>query len=127
MLGWLSGSRQIEVAASNTVDVPSRLPSELRAEHATLAAAPDFAAQFRCEFQNRPDDDSDSLVEHLCRESKFVIPPLGGRSFDTGIPLEDGTTNDLPETLQSLLVELTNHGVPDDLAQELLLRLRISL
>ena len=127
MLGWLSGSRQIEVAASNTVEVPSRLPAEL-----ALAAQPptalgesfeqDFAAQFRREFKSRLDD-SDSLVEDLCRDSDamFVVPPSGGR------PAKAGTTNTLPEPLQSLLAELAAGGVPDDLAREFVLRLRLTL
>ena len=34
LLGWLSGARHIEVAASNEVNVPSRLPKREAVDHA---------------------------------------------------------------------------------------------
>src|SRR5437868_4156219 len=89
LLRWLAVGREIEVTASNTVEVPSRLPAELAEElqfagpgsrngaegvpynaHGEIPQAheQDFGAQFRRDLK-RNVPELDSMVEDLCRES----------------------------------------------------------
>ena len=70
MLRWLAG-RQIEVTASATIKVPSRLPPPA----APIAAKPlppadydDFRAKYRADLKGG-ETEVDSLVEHLSLEA----------------------------------------------------------
>jgi flagellar biosynthesis protein FlhF len=112
--GWLRGARQIEVTASAGVNVPSRLPPRLQAEAAApamrAAAAPPTpppatAPVFPEEVKGQLTD-LQSMLQDLCRQSR-----RGGQS-------------DLPETLFRLFTDLIEADLGEDLARELVDRVR---
>jgi flagellar biosynthesis protein FlhF len=123
---WLTGGRQIEVVASAGVNVPSRFappptrPAEpLRAELPQRTSpddppAPrlmasgeliDYGARFREQLQ-RETSDLHSLVEELSRRH------------------EQSPLPDLPEGLFRLFTELIDAEIGEDMARELIGRLR---
>ncbi len=119
LLGWLSGVRQIEVMASTEVNVPSRLAKREPALEAALAApapavsaresSPGFEwaakAMFRDELKGQLNE-LHSLVEDLCRRSRYA-------------PQQDWS-----DGLFRLYAELIEAEVAEDLARELIDRLR---
>ena len=109
-LRWLRGGRHIEVTASLDVAVPSRLPARLtesaRSEDAhTDAATFDYRQKFREELKDQITD-LQSMVEDLCRRS------------------QRSTTHELPESLFRLFTDLIEADVGEDLARELVERIR---
>ncbi|MDA1054992.1 MAG: flagellar biosynthesis protein FlhF [Planctomycetota bacterium] len=114
MLRWISG-RQIEVTASATVNVPSRLPappSTLAPPNTTKPLPPadydDFRARYRADLKGTATD-SDSLVEHLSLESART------------------DKHELPEALFQLFTDLIDAEVSEEVARELLERVRTGL
>ena len=110
LLSWIPGLRQIEVTASKEVNVPSRLSQATRPS-ATKAAPPlewEGRAIFRGELKGRLDQ-LHSLVEDLCRRSRHQ--PQGEWS----------------DSLFRLFAELIEAEVGEDLARELVERLRREL
>ena len=143
LLGWLPGSRHIEVTASNQVTVPSRLPSRMQREpvaaqrppadlkpidntpesfgglaslglaggHARRtnpaeSAAEDEARQkFRAELRGQLTD-LQSMVEDLCKRS------------------QRSAAHDLPESLFRLYTDLIEAEVNEDVARDLVERVR---
>ena len=119
LLGWLSGVRQIEVMASTEVNVPSRLAKREPALEPALAApapaasaresSPGFEwaakAMFRDELKGQLNE-LHSLVEDLCRRSRYA-------------PQQDWS-----DGLFRLYAELIEAEVAEDLARELIDRLR---
>lgn len=128
--GWLRGRRRIEVTASAGVNVPSRLPgtpsrlaertdTTLGPEFLPRSAAPSGAlaatvADLRCpqtpaglsdEVRGRLSE-LQTMVRQLCRQT-----PWGGQ-------------RDLPETLFRLFTDLIEADVDEDLARELIDRVR---
>lgn len=114
LLRWLAVGREIEVTASNTVEVPSRLPAELAGELqlADVASAEslvpqaheqDFGAQFRRNLK-RTTPELDSMIEDLCREN------------------DRAAAYHLPEPLYCLMRELLDAEVPEEIARELVTR-----
>ncbi|MHB0955750.1 MAG: flagellar biosynthesis protein FlhF [Pirellulaceae bacterium] len=121
----LTGVRQIEVTASATVHVPSRFgetaePDPLAraarsdrrpagtsdvAQHIPPAHEQDFRAQFRNDLKCQLDG-LQSMVEDLCRRKG---PPAGP---------------DMPESLFHLFTDLIDAEVSEELARELVDRLR---
>ncbi len=125
LLGWLSGRRQIEVTASADVNVPSRFQADERHPHPadTLqsaaclgsTSAPTVPASPHCRLQDQPElspqvqgqlTDLQSMVKELCRRSQH-----------------DGR-HDLPEELFRLFAELLDVDLGEDLARELVQRIR---
>ncbi len=125
-LRWLFGGRQIEVTASASVNVPSRLPasakqpaadeipsgaevsslpeaSQTRRSHLPPAHEQDYRAKFRADLKNELGD-LQSMVEDLCRESR--------RS----------SRRELPESLFRLYTDLIDAEVSEELARELIER-----
>jgi len=108
---WLPGLRQIEVTASNEVNVPSRLPR--REEPSAAPANREFApgieweakSKFRDELKGRLDE-LHSLVEDLCRQSR-----RGGPS-------------DWSNELFQLFTDLIDADVDEELARELVEQVR---
>ena len=119
MLRWLAG-RQIEVTASATIKVPSRLPPPA----APIAAKPlppadydDFRAKYRADLKGG-ETEVDSLVEHLSLEAapaaaaeraKFKASGQYRASRDLVDAVKNGTVElkkldrkELPEELQKL-------------------------
>jgi len=125
LLGWLTGRRQIEVTASADVNVPSRLPARHRPECAAAAlqgstcrqgtSAPAAADTPRPRIQDPPEfsqevqgqlSDLQSMVKELCRRS------------------QRNHRQDLPEELFRLFAELLDADLGEDLARELVERIR---
>lgn len=122
---WFSAGR-IEVMASTGVNVPSRMPAAQRTSaaatvttaapattaasyaHASTQAAalPDYRAKFREDAVSTKLDDLCSLVEQLCRQS------------------ESKTRPEMPEGLFKLFTDLIEAEVAEELARELIERLR---
>jgi flagellar biosynthesis protein FlhF len=112
MMRWISG-RQIEVTASATVHVPSRLPEPQVTEPAPAKALPlvrydDFRAKYRDDLAGS-DSDSPSLVEHLSQEAT------------------EPTGRDLPESLFQLFTDLIDAEVSEEIARGLIERIRTGL
>ena len=120
-LGLFGGSRQIEVVASNEVNVPSRLAKRAESENAfpseerrvaatsTLESTPGFEWEgkkmFRDELKGQLDQ-LHSLVEDLCRRSR----PQSGHDWSDG--------------LFRLYAELIEAEIGEDIARELIERIR---
>ncbi len=114
VLRWISG-RQVEVTASAAIKVPSRLPSSqvsLAPPHTTKPLPPadydDFRAKFRADLKG-PSSEPDSLVEHLASES---AQPTG---------------QELPKSLFELFADLIDAEVSEEIARELLEKVRAGL
>ena len=124
LFGLLSGPRQIEVTASAGVNVPSRLPpwpdaqpqascpagSILSTESAAppqpsprgqLPPAPEIAEEMQGQLS-----DLQGMLQELCRRSRT------------------GTEHDLPESLFHLFTDLIEADVNEDVARELVERVR---
>ena len=107
LLGWLPGMRRIEVTASTEVYVPSRFANH--SDDGTLAATsrdsltvaefPSTVAERLAELQ--------SMVEDLCRRSR------------------DSGKADVPDELFGLYAELIDREMPEELARELVDRVRV--
>jgi flagellar biosynthesis protein FlhF len=122
---WLSGGR-IEVMASTGVNVPSRLAAANSAPTKTAPAMtatasvaavpataahngspiPDYRAKYRDDVVSNKLDDLCSLVEQLCRQSESKSLP------------------EMPEGLFKLFTDLIEAEVSEELARELIERLR---
>ena len=114
---WLTGSRQIEVVASAQVQVPSRLPPK-RTKNESNGSSPmdrpsvvptadtqDFRTRYRDDVKQQLTE-LHSLVEQLCQ-----------REVSSPIP-------DLPASLFHLFTELIESEVQEELARELVTRIR---
>jgi flagellar biosynthesis protein FlhF len=119
----LPGMRRVEVTASADVTVPSRLPARVRdsdRQHVAgldltsrppnLAAAPpsddqEYRRKFRDELKGQITD-LQSMVEDLCRRSQTSAP------------------HDLPRALFHLFTDLIEADVSEELARELIERIR---
>ncbi len=128
--GWLRGARQIEVTASAGVNVPSRLPEAASppADRAEIDWAPVCAARLgtagesgglaaggQPAFQAAGGLSEDvkgrlselqAMVRQLCRQTRW------------------GGQRDLPETLFRLFTDLIEADLDEDLARELIERVR---
>ncbi len=115
----LPGMRRVEVTASTEVNVPSRLPPRIRDDGGPfagldLSTAPSNinappADQNRQKFREELKDqitDLQSMVEDLCRRSK------------------SSTSHDLPRSLFHLFTDLIEADVSEELARELIERIR---
>jgi flagellar biosynthesis protein FlhF len=112
---WIPGLRQIEVTASNEVNVPSRLPrsTEAAAGQSTRELVPgiewEAKSVFRDELKGRIDD-LHSLVADLCRQTRRGGPADWSnelfRLFTDLIELDIG------EDVARKLVELVRHEAP---------------
>ncbi len=116
MLGWLSNSRAIEVIASASLVVPSRLPirppqADLKPKAETVAAGIDLAA--------RPDGQSPA-------ESCVRMPGL--KSLVESLAANKARRHpDVPVSLFRLFTDLIEAEMPEELALELLDRVRQDL
>jgi flagellar biosynthesis protein FlhF len=124
LFGLISGPRMIEITASRGVNVPSRLPVKEKAERAPAAAPasptydrprpatpPELLHPPRRQTAQLTDvheqiAELQTMVKQLCRRSRI------------------GGTNDLPEELFGLFTKLIDADVGEQLAHELIDRLR---
>jgi flagellar biosynthesis protein FlhF len=121
LLGWFAGARRIEVTASTGVCVPSRLPAVTRRidpTHVTPTAAPPASlaapvvaaadegkTRFREELKGQLSE-LQTMVEDLCKRS------------------QRSTLHDLPEELFHLYTDLIEAELSEELARELVERVR---
>lgn len=128
---WLTGSREIEVLASASVNVPSRLP-ELPAT-ATTAATEEAGHSTRYAHDQQSVGDTDDYLPpadaHGYRE-KFR-EDLKGEFNDLHSLVEDlsrhnqhSSVHELPEGLFHLFTDLIDAELSEDLARELIDRVR---
>jgi len=117
LLGWLSRRRQIEVTASSDVNVPSRLPAA-RSDR----AAADVPAR-GCEFASaRPVRPAAHLkqrsnVSDQLSNLQMMVKELCQRS-------QSGQHRELPDSLFQVFADLIDADVSEDLARELIERVR---
>jgi flagellar biosynthesis protein FlhF len=108
MLRWMGG-RQIEVTASTSVNVPSRFAEQQSAPPPMpVAVEDDFRAKFREDLKDNAGEEP-SLIEELCEQST-----------------EKGK-HDLPDALFHLFTDLIDSEVSEELARELINRVRSGL
>jgi flagellar biosynthesis protein FlhF len=112
LLGWLTGARQIEVTASAQVNVPSRLPARVLAQRPPAVPAP---ARFGDETQARTE--LPSGVQGQLSDLQMMVRQLCQRSRCDG-------QHDLPESLFHLFAELIDADLSEELARELVERVR---
>lgn len=108
LLRWIPGMRKIEVTASSEVNVPSRLPPRSDDSLAATTAwrpARDMKSTSQDEMSGQLLE-LHSMVEDLCRRSRSVQGP------------------DLPETLFRLYTDLIEAEMSEDLAREMVDRVR---
>ncbi len=119
MLRWFVGGRKIEVTASATAVVPSRLPEETselqvstvettvenRASFAPPVDHTDYRAKFQSDIKSQLAN-LNSMVEDLCQQ--HVHSP----------------SRELPESLFALFADLIDAEVSEELARELVERVR---
>ena len=143
LLGWMSGSRCIEVTASTQVAVPSRFPDrDMRAEAPKPAVEPTpqvvdavptsfggLAALGAAGNKTRQSDGTTSTVDEEAR--RRFRDELRGQLNDLQSMVEDlcrrsqrSLPHEVPESLFHLYTDLIDAEVNEDLARELVTRFR---
>jgi flagellar biosynthesis protein FlhF len=124
LFGLVSGRRMIEVTASRGVNVPSRLKAKEPAESASAKkiASPAYARPHEYtppEVHDSPRQQTVALpgVHEQISELQTMVKELCRRS-------KTGRGGDLPEELFALFTKLIDADLGEDLAQELVERLR---
>src|SRR6185436_11342398 len=116
---WMTGASQVEVTASVTVNVPSRLPPESAPPARPQEVEPkephvasprgsleqDYRSKFREDLKAQRNQ-LHSVVEDLCRKN------------------DRSSSRDLPESLFHLFTDLIDAEVTEELARELIERVR---
>ena len=105
---WLSGTQQVEVIASNDVNVPSRLPPIFEANTGAVtptADTQDFRRQYEADVKKQLAN-LHSLVEQLCERDDGSLQP------------------ELPNAFFQLFADLIDAGVTQDLARDLIEQLQ---
>jgi flagellar biosynthesis protein FlhF len=113
LLRWLTGRTEIEIVASAAVKVPSRLPHAVAATPAPALQAArippaheeDYRTKYRDDLRNQLDH-LNSMVEQLCKQ----------RDQTAG--------QEMPESLFRLFTDLIDAEVSEELARELVERVR---
>jgi flagellar biosynthesis protein FlhF len=111
VLNWITGHSDIEIVASAGVRVPSRMPDSAHAssESSTAAIPPahedDYRRRYREDLQGQLEH-LHSMVEQLCKERQ-------------GAPVPD-----MPESLFRLFTDLIDAEVSEELARELIEKVR---
>ena len=117
--GWLSGPREIEVTASRGVNVPSRLPSR---SHYEEERGSDGDVVLRHDGPHplptppRPQPELSGAMQNQLSELQVMVQELCRRS--------DAPRHDLPEELFQLFTDLLDSDLNEDLARELVERVR---
>src|SRR5690606_13047187 len=117
LLRWIPGVRQVEVAASLDVNVPSRLR---RREQAAAPAAPAPEVQQRQAVsrpQSTPSRDLGSELKSQLDGLQAMLADLCRQSQVAGRP-------DVPQELFHLFTDLIDAELPEDIARELVQRVR---
>jgi len=130
LLRWIPGVRKVEVAASLDVNVPSRLP---RREQSSAPAAPAPEAYQRpsspaptrpataaaavARPQSTPSRDLSSELKSQLDDLQAMLADLCRQSQAAGRP-------DVPQELFHLFTELIDAEIPEEIARELVQRVR---
>lgn len=129
LLSLLLGRRRVEVTASNEVSVPSRLPA--RSQGIDLSRPDEIAAHLGANALRRSRHKPPTNIPH----SPFAVPhssdPDPAASRDLESLVEDlcrrsrhSEIHELPESLFRLFTDLIEADVQDELARELVERVR---
>jgi flagellar biosynthesis protein FlhF len=110
-LRWIPGLRQIEVMASTQVNVPSRMPPRQREEPQPAPAPRQAAFEAKDGFRDE--------VKGRLTELQSMVEDLARRSRGSGV-------QDLPEVLFHAYTDLIDAEVGEELARELIERVRNS-
>jgi flagellar biosynthesis protein FlhF len=119
--GWLSGPREIEVTASRDVNVPSRLPA--RGPYQEKYGSDDEVVLRHDgphplpSGPSRPQPAVPHAMQNQLTELQAMVQELCRRS--------DAPRHDLPEELFQLFTDLLDSDLNEDLARELVERVRI--
>ncbi len=124
LLGWMNRTRQIEVVASASVAVPSRLPARDRTLETLVAAMPATARRSGQEpLRRRPPlegiDAGPDLHAQLA-ELHEKVEELCRRSRDPSRP-------ELSESLFALFTDLIEADICEELARQLVERVRVQV
>jgi flagellar biosynthesis protein FlhF len=118
LFGWLRGPRHIEVTASRDVNVPSRLPSRRRADVLKAdAGLPLDELDQRPASARPPDAVLTPGVQNQLAELQAMVQDLCRRP-------QSERRQDLPEELFRLFTDLLDSDLSEDLARELVERVR---
>lgn len=125
LLGWLGGRRQIEVTASAEVNVPSRLPPGRAVEQAAVAVHGSTgygspSARVAADTAGHGPQDQPELsheVQGQLANLQSMVQELSRRA-------RGNDRRDLPEQLFRLFAELLDADLSEDLARELVERIR---
>ena len=117
--GWLSGPPEIEVTASRGVNVPSRLPArgpyeEERGSEGDVVLRHD--GPHPLPTPPRPQPELSDVMQNQLSELQVMVQELCRRS--------DAPRHDLPEELFQLFTDLLDSDLNEDLARELVERVR---
>ena len=113
LLGLLSGGRQIEVTASAGVNVPSRLPQRGSGQADSLGEPP-----AKLDGPLRSDRATEDHFQGQLAHLQSMVQELCRRSSSSG-------GQDLPEELFHLFTDLIDSELSEDLARQLVERLRL--
>ncbi len=124
LFGWLRGPREIEVTASCQVNVPSRLAPPPRPDRAAVhgnALSPEQASLSAAASPSPSECESEPAltgeVQGQLSELQAMVTQLCRRSSGGGHP-------DLPEELFRLFTELLDSDLSEEVARELVERVR---
>lgn len=128
LLRWLTGSREVEVLASATVNVPSRLP-EVAATAATAEASQSTWPTHHEQSVGDTDDylppaDTHGYREKFREDLKGEFDDLHSLVEDLSRHNQHSSVHELPEGLFHLFTDLIDAEVSEDLARELIDRVR---
>ena len=124
LFGWFSGKHQIEVTASAEVNVPSRFPAHDRPRHAA-SATQSSACGVSTSAATTPE------VRRPSREPPEFPPEMHGQIVELQSMVKElcrrsrhDDHHDLPEQLFRLFADLLDVDLNEDLARELVQRIR---
>jgi flagellar biosynthesis protein FlhF len=131
-LGWLPGPRQIEVTASQGVNVPSRLPAKKCAKPIAKTIEPPPARQVArvvedSKLSNRVQGQLNtlqSMVQDLCRRSKCTANEWPTEYFQLFTELLDAELSE--ETARELVENVRNDPQAAMITDPMLLRARVA-
>jgi flagellar biosynthesis protein FlhF len=125
LLRWIPGLRQIEITASAQVNVPSRLPTQVREEEPVAAKTQFPAAAFSAldkgpELGARPADTKNAFRDEVrgqLTELQSMVEDLCRRTRSSNL-------HDLPEGMFRLYTDLIDAEINEQVARDLVERVR---
>lgn len=128
LLRWLTGSREIEVLASSSVNVPSRLPELATTAVATETSQATWHGHYEQSVEdtdgNLPPADAQGYREQFREDLKGEFDDLHSLVEDLSRHNQHSSVHELPEGLFHLFTDLIDAELTEDLARELIDRVR---